>query len=469
MKDSPTQLTRALSAEGRKLLACVHCGLCLEACPTYVQTGDENDSPRGRVYLMRAVEEGRLALGSTSFTRHIDRCLGCRACESACPAGVEYGQLLEAARADIADGGQRRGWTSRALRPVLRHVWTRPARLRFAFALARVLRDSRLPDLLLRTKLTKLLPARFELALALLDSSRAAAATVESVSVPPAVAGGSDLRVTSSSRNAGPPATAGGTDTLLVGRGAETSALMFEGCVTEGLFARVNRATARVLAANGCAARAPRDQVCCGALHAHAGDLEGARQLARRNIVAFEDGGGAAVVTNAGGCGAMLASYAHLLSRDAEYAERARDFAARVRDVSQQLAATEVRAGAALDEQTATYDASCHLLHGQKARVEPLRLLGSVAGVRLVPLEGSEDCCGGAGVYNLLETELSGRVLADKLARVRATGAGVLATGNPGCHMQLAAGARLAGLKLRVVHPVELLDESYRRAGFYAD
>jgi glycolate oxidase iron-sulfur subunit len=452
MSDSPTQLARALEAEERKLLACVHCGLCLEACPTYVQTGDENDSPRGRLYLMRAVEEARLALDAQTFTRHIDRCLGCRACESACPAGVEYGQLLEAARADISSGGSKRGWTSRALRLVLRHVWTRPARLRLAFTLTRLLRDSRLPDLLLRSKLTKLLPARLELALALLDGSRAAPLRVESATV---ISGSV------------PPAVAGGTVPLLVRRGAEAAALLFEGCVTEGLFARVNRATARVLVANGCGARAPRGQVCCGALHAHAGDLEGARQLARRNVDAFEDSGGAAVVTNAGGCGAMLASYAHLLAGDAEYAARAREFAARVRDVSQQLAATDLRAGAALDEQTAVYDASCHLLHGQKARVEPLRLLGSVRGVRLVPLEGSEDCCGGAGVYNLMETELSARVLGAKLERVRATGAAVLATGNPGCHMQLAAGSRLAGLRLRVVHPVELLDESYRRAGVY--
>jgi glycolate oxidase iron-sulfur subunit len=405
---------------------------------------------------MRAVEEGRLALDSPSFTRHIDRCLGCRACESACPAGVEYGQLLEAARADIADGGRRRGWTSRALRLALRHVWTHPARLRLAFTLARLTRDSRLPDLLLRTRLTKLLPARLELALALLDASR------------PAPLGTKSTAADSASESGAGESTARGGE--MAEGSAETSALIFEGCVTEGLFARVNRATARVLAANGCDVSAPRVQVCCGALHAHAGDLEGARRLARRNVEAFEDAGSAAaVVTNAGGCGAMLASYAHLLADDSEYAERARDFAARVRDVSQQLAATGLREGAALDEQAATYDASCHLLHGQKARVEPLRVLGSVRGVRLVPLEGSEDCCGGAGVYNLLETELSARVLADKLARVRATGAQVLATGNPGCHMQLAAGARLAGLPLRVVHPVELLDESYRRAGFYDD
>ncbi|MFL6332097.1 MAG: (Fe-S)-binding protein [Pyrinomonadaceae bacterium] len=435
MSEHSTQLAGALAAEGRKLLACVHCGLCLEACPTYVQTGDENDGPRGRIYLMRAVEERRLALDSDTFTRHIDRCLGCRACESACPAGVEYGQLLEAARSDIAAGGRKEGWTSRAMRFALRHVWSRPARLRAAFALARLLRDSRLPHLLLSTKLTRLLPARAELALALLEGSR------------PALHGGSQ---TSS-------ASVKSTDVLL-----------FEGCVTEGLFARVNRATARVLAANGCGARSPRGQVCCGALHAHAGDLEGARALARRNVEAFEEGGRAPVVTNAGGCGAMLVSYAHLLAHDPEYAARAREFSQRVRDVSQQLEATGVkRAESAADEVKATYDASCHLLHGQRAQAEPLRMLGRAGGLKLVPLEGADVCCGGAGVYNLLETELSSRVLAEKLRHVGETGAEILATGNPGCHMQLAAGARLVGMRLRVVHPVELLDESYRRAGFY--
>src|ERR1044071_2854625 len=325
MPEHSTQMAGALAAEERKLLAWVHCGLCLGACPTYVQTGDENDGPRGRIYLMRAVEEGRLALASDTFTRHIDRCLGCRACESACPAGVEFGQLLEAARADIAAGGRKEGGTSRALRFALRHVWSRPARLRLAFALARLLRDSRLPHLLLSAGLTRLLPARLELALALLDSSRPA------------------LR-----EEGGSPSVKG------------TDALLFEGCVTEGLFARVNRATARVLAANGCGTRSPRGQVCCGALHAHAGDLEGARTLARRNVEAFEDEGRAPVVTNAGGCGAMLVSYAHLLADDEEYAARARDFSARVRDVSQQLDATGVkRAGASAGELTATYDASC--------------------------------------------------------------------------------------------------------------
>ncbi|MDT5157873.1 MAG: glycolate oxidase iron-sulfur subunit [Acidobacteriota bacterium] len=452
---SSTQLASALKTEERKLLACVHCGLCLEACPTYVQTGDENDSPRGRLYLMRAVEEGRLSLESNSFTRHIDRCLGCRACESACPAGVEYGQLLEAARADIADGGRRRGWTSRLMRLVLRHVWQNPARLRFAFALSRLLRDSRLPHLLLKSKATRLLPTQMELALALLDSSRASSF-------------GAKLSGTSSFvTESRPPQTLSNQSSALSNQ--PSPALLFEGCVTEGLFARVNRATVRVLRANGCSTVAPRGQVCCGALHAHAGDMEGARELARRNLDAFEDSTGAPVITNAGGCGAMLASYAHLLAHDDAYAARAVAFSARVRDVSQQLAAKGFRrVGARLDDMTATYDASCHLLHGQKAQVEPLRMLGQIEGLRLVPLEGSDVCCGGAGVYNLLEMELSSRVLEEKLGHIRETGASVLATGNPGCHMQLGAGARLSGLSLRVVHPVELLDESYRRAGLYA-
>ena len=440
MPEHSTQSASALAAEASRLLACVHCGLCLEACPTYVQTGDENDGPRGRIYLMRAVGEGRLALASETFARHIDRCLGCRACESACPAGVEYGQLLEAARADLAAGGRKEGWTSRGLRFALRHVWSRPARLRAAFAFARLLRDSRLPHFLLSTKLTRLLPARAELALALLEGSRA-------------------TKAVGSHKAAGSSSSAQGA-----------GALLFEGCVTEGLFARVNRATARVLGANGCGVESPGGQVCCGALHAHAGDLAGARALARRNVEAFETEGRAPVVTNAGGCGAMLVSYGHLLADDEGYAERARDFSSRVRDVSQQLEATGMRsAGPDACEVKATYDASCHLLHGQRAQAEPLRVLGRVGGLKFVPLEGADVCCGGAGVYNLLETEMSARVLAEKLKHVRATGAEVLATGNPGCHMQLAAGARLAGLKLRVVHPVELLDESYDRAGLYGE
>ena len=436
-----TQLAGALKTEEDKLLACVHCGLCLEACPTYIHTGDENDSPRGRIYLMRAVEEERLAADSPAFHKHINRCLGCRACESVCPAGVEYGQLLEAARSDLEQTETKRSLRSRLLHFALSNLWLHPARLRFAFMLLRLIRNARLPRLLIKARLARLFSPRLEFALALLDSS---------------LAGGRNKP----QRNSNAPSSAV--------RQTQQQVLIFKGCVMEGLFARVNRATERVLEANGCVVQAPVAQACCGALHAHAGDLEGARRLARRNIDAFGNEAETPIITNAGGCGALLVSYAHLLEHDADYAERAKSFSARVRDISQQLKTTGIRQGAAIDMGLTTYDASCHLLYGQRATVEPLEMLRSIPGLSFSPLEESEVCCGGAGIYNLLETELSGRILNEKLKHVQETGAEILATGNPGCHMQIAAGARLCGMEhLRVCHPVELLDESYARANFY--
>ncbi|MGH9881225.1 MAG: (Fe-S)-binding protein, partial [Pyrinomonadaceae bacterium] len=248
-----SQLTSALAPEQQKLLACIHCGLCLEACPTYVATGDENDGPRGRLYLMRAVDEGRLASNSETFERHIDRCLGCRACESVCPAGVEYGQLLEASRAELFTSGPGRGFSYKVLGLVLRHVWQHPARLRFFFAVTRLIRDCGIPRVLRKSGIARFVSTRFAFALALLESS-----------APVAFAKSNEQ---SGTRKAVVSSTA-------TKRG---SALLFKGCVGEGLFARINRATARVLEVNGLDVAAPGNQVCCGALHAHAGDLEGAR------------------------------------------------------------------------------------------------------------------------------------------------------------------------------------------------
>ena len=433
-----------MAREEEKILACVHCGLCLEACPTYVATGDENDSPRGRIYLMRAVKEERLAVTSLTFENHIDRCLGCRACEAACPAGVEYGQLLEAARAEIARGHTKPTGTYRLLYFVLKHVWSRPKRLRAAFTLARWFRDAGLAKILLRTGIAREISSRLEFALALLDGSSASIGS-ESAGKMPAN-----------------PYTSGQD------AGAQNGApvLLFNGCVTEGLFQRVNEATARVLEVNRCQVQAPEAQMCCGALHAHAGDIEGARALARQNIDAFENSD-APIITNAGGCGAMLASYAHLLEHDARYAHPAREFSARVRDVGQHLQAIGFRNGEATGFARTTYDASCHLLHGQQAADASLQMLWAIPNLNFALLSGSDVCCGGAGVYNLLEPELSEQVLEEKIKNVEQSGATVLATGNPGCHMQIAAGARLAGIPLRVCHPVELLDESYNRAGYY--
>ena len=428
-----------LAAEEQKLLACIHCGLCLEACPTYVITGDENDGPRGRLYLMRAVVEGRLASESESFERHIDRCLGCRACEQVCPAGVEYGQLLEAARGELFASGPSRGPSYALLRFVLRHVWLHPVRLRFAFSMARVFRNAGIARVLLRSGIAKLLSRRVEFGLALLDSSA-----------------GKQFKTSEEQ----PEFT--GVESL-----AGQDALLFTGCVGAGLFSRVNEATGRVLEANGFTVNAPPQQVCCGALHAHAGDLEGARTLARKNLQAFSSDEGAPIITNAGGCGAMLTSYAHLFEHDETLAGVAQRFSARVQDVSQQLETIVPRTGADLPAETVTYDASCHLLYGQHAGEAPLKIVGAVPGLNFAKLEGSERCCGGAGIYNLMEPEMSSKVLDEKLANIKNTGAQVLATGNPGCQMHIGAGARLAGLKLTVCHPVELLDESYRRAGFY--
>jgi glycolate oxidase iron-sulfur subunit len=239
--------------------------------------------------------------------------------------------------------------------------------------------------------------------------------------------------------------------------------MLFKGCVGEGLFARVNHATTRVLQANGFAVEVPTDQICCGALHAHAGDLEGARELARQNLQAFGSSG-EPIITNAGGCGAMLVSYGHLLHDDEAY-----KFSARVRDVGQQLATQQKRIGANIDHGRATYDTSCHLLYGQKAGDASLKMLESIPDLEFRSLEGAERCCGGAGIYNLLEPEMSARVLDEKLRQIEATGAKVLATGNPGCQMQIGAGACLNRMSLRVCHPVELLDESYQKAGFYSE
>lgn len=452
--DQPSILATVLSSEEEKLLACVHCGLCLEACPTYVATGDENDSPRGRIYLMRAVEEGRLSVGSLAFERHIDRCLGCRACEAACPAGVEYGQLLEAARADILQGPTKPTGVYRLLKLVLRHVWMKPKRLRAAFGLGRFMRDIGLARLLLRTGIARAINPQFEFGLALLEGSSPVRAGRMPANRP---------------QDAGAPTQDASAPMNDVGAlvNERERAFLFKACVTEGLFERVDDATARVLKVNGCEVQKPANQVCCGALHAHAGDLEGARVLARQNIDAFDVNSDSAIVTNAGGCGAMLASYAHLLAEDKQYADRARDFSARVRDIGQQLKVIGFRNGAAIGFERTTYDASCHLLHGQHAADESLQMLWAIPDLKLALLSGSDVCCGGAGVYNLLEPELSEQVLAEKLGNIEQSAATVLATGNAGCHMQIAAGARLAGLKLKVCHPVELLDESYQFAGFY--
>ena len=400
--------------------ACVHCGFCLQSCPTYLTLEDENDSPRGRVLLMRSALEGTLAIDDPSLETHIDRCLGCRACETACPSGVPYGHLLEATRATMAER-RRLPFVARLI------LWTfaRPASLTIAMALSRLLRGTRFPALMSRAK------GRLGFAMAMLASTE---------------------------RKHG--------DTAYVARGdaARGGVALLLGCVMEGLLGETNRATERALVVNGYSLVEAPGQRCCGALHAHAGDLTRARELARVNIAAFERADAPYICVNAAGCGAMMKEYRHLLADDAEFADRAARISDRVRDVSELLVAAGPVTGTTPVAATVTYDAPCHLLHAQRIADPPLAMLRAVPGLRLVPLAGAEHCCGAAGIYNLIEPDTSNAVLAPKLSNIEQTGAELVATGNPGCLMQIGAGLRRASIDCRAVHPVELLDASYRSA-----
>lgn len=428
-----------LARARRGLDACVHCGFCLQACPTYLAIEDENDSPRGRLVLMRALLDGTLTADDESVHTHIDRCLGCRGCETVCPSGVPYGELLEATRATLVQ--------SRPLPRIARAIlWVFASRqwTVAAMAAARLLRATRVAALLAR------LPGRLGFSLAMLASTvRPARVASRARSEPPLPAG--------------PPAatnTHGGDPTR------ERVALL-TGCVMEGLFRETNRATVRALQRAGYSVVDVPAQRCCGALHAHAGDAAGARALARANVAAFAASGATYVVTNAAGCGAMLESYGHLLADEPEWNERAVQVAASVRDVSEVVAPrlapwrSPDPAGRDVAPVRVAYDPPCHLMHAQRVTEPPLAMLAAVPGIALVPLVDAEQCCGAAGIYNLLQPAVSESVLAPKLAHIATSGAAWVTTGNPGCLMQIGAGLRRSGSAVRVVHPIDLLDQAF--------
>jgi len=374
---------------------------------------------------MRAVTEGKLDLGDV-FTRHIDLCLGCRACEPVCPSGVPYGQLLEAARAETAKAKLASGTLAEAaLRFTLNHVFTRPRLLGAALALARWFRDSGLAQMIFEANFVS---GRLRFALALLLASRSPLGRFQR--------------------------SARAND----GTARAHRVAMLRGCVMEGLFPDTNRATERVLAYNGCDVADAAGQVCCGALHAHSGQLDAAKELARKNIEAFLESGAERIIVNAAGCGAAMKEYAGLLAEDPLFADRAREFSSRVRDVFEFLVEIGVRAPTGSVKRRVAYDAPCHLIHAQRIAQAPIEVLRSVDGIALVPLQGFEGCCGGAGIYNLQHPELSADILRDKIASVRESGADTVATANAGCIMQIGAGVLLDGLKVDVVHAIELLD-----------
>jgi glycolate dehydrogenase iron-sulfur subunit len=447
---SPVALAGAWDAQRDRLLPCVHCGFCLPACPTYIRLGDEADSPRGRLHLMQAVVEGRLDPASDAFQTHIDRCLGCRACEPVCPSGVEYGTLLELAR-ETAGHARPRGLLTRALLTVM---GSRVLRGPF-FLGGRVLRSTGLAALGARSLPADGPLANARLALAMLASTADWRRPKEpSGGRGPAV----DASVVEPPRVEPPPAMA---------RRVRGTVGQLVGCVQKGLYGRLNRATTRTLRANGYDVVPVRGQDCCGALHAHSGDLESARRLARANIEAFERAGVDFVAVNTAGCGAAMKEYGTLFEADTEYRNRAAAFADRVRDVTELLAEAGPRTGARVPCSVA-YDHPCHLLHAQGVAQPPLDVLGAVPGVEVRVIERADECCGGAGIYGLTHLDLGGRIGSDKVTAVRSEKADFACTPNPGCMMQIGAGLRLAGSPEGIVHPVELLDESYRRAGHYA-
>jgi len=427
--DPTTPLTlHGLSVEG--VNRCVHCGLCLAYCPTFSELGTEMDSPRGRIFLVKSLAEGRIAL-TDSATAHLELCLGCRACETVCPAGVPYGQLIEAGRAEIErqrPGGPLRRlfrWVNFSL--LLPH----PRLLRLAAGGLRFYQASGLRALVRGSGLLRLLPASLRHWEPLLPD------------LPPAVDRAPLPEVT--------PA-----EGVRVGRVG-----LLTGCIQQAVFGPHNRATARVLARNGLEVVAPRAQACCGALHAHAGEHATALELARRTIEVFERAGVDQVIVNTSGCGAHMKSYGLLLADDPAWRERAAHFAARVRDVSEFLAARPLRGPLAPVRRTVTYHDPCHVVHGQKIRTQPRALLAQIPGLKVVDLQEADWCCGSAGTYNLTQPEMATRLQERKIAHVLATGADAVVTANPGCIIQIAQGLRAKGSPVAVLHLVEVLDEAY--------
>jgi len=407
---------------------CVHCGFCLPACPTYLATGDESDSPRGRILLMRALERGELTAGDAALREHLEHCLGCRGCEPVCPAGVGYGRGLEAARERLAE---LNGIPARER--LLLGIFRRRARWRPLFGAARWLRATGIPAALAGE-------SRLGFLLGMLAATKPDGRTVRTV------------RTVRTPTSPSPPSSP-----------SSPSVALFRGCVMDGLFGHVHRATRRTLEANGYQVRELAEQRCCGALHDHAGDRRAARELLLANAAAFA-GKADYIAVNSAGCGALLRDAASVAGSAADELGR------KVRDVTELLAAVGPRRGAALPLAVA-YDPPCHLEHAQGIREAPLAVFAAIPELKLMRLPGAERCCGGAGIFGVLHPAMSRAVLADKIASLEAAAPrpDLVATGNPGCLMQIGAGLRARGLPIGVVHPVELLDESYANAGFYGE
>ena len=408
---------------------CVHCGLCLNACPTYRELGLEMDSPRGRVYQMVQVSEG--APITPAYLEHIGLCLACRGCESACPSGVPYGRMVEQARAEI-EARIPRGRLARWLRAFLfGQLLQSRALLSIAGTLLYLYEVSGLKTLARGLGLMRML--------------------------------GRLGNVAQLAPSADPPFFFSQIGKTFPADGVRRHRVAFlSGCVANISFARLHEASVRVLQRNGCEVVVPAGQGCCGALHLHSGLPDDGRALARRNIDALRGGAFDAIVSNSAGCGAMLKEYGELLAGDPAYATAAQQFAAQVRDITEFLASIELNRQMGAVDRVVTYQDACHLAHGQRIRGAPRKLLAAIPGIVFEEMRGADICCGSAGSYNIVQNEMSLQILAHKMEAVNRTGATIIATANPGCILQLQAGVRLHGSGQRVMHVVEILDLAYR-------
>lgn len=407
---------------------CVHCGLCLNACPTYRELGVEMDSPRGRIQQMINIANGEAI--NDSYITHMELCLACRGCETACPSGVPYGRMIEAARADI-ESRRKRSLPARLIRHFIFHRLL-PSRvmLQIAGAGLYLYQASGLQRLVRATGILNLFGK--------LGRIEALAPTVE---------------VPFFYSHVGKTFSAEGERRYRVA--------FLSGCIANLTFCRLNEATVRVLRKNGCEVVIPGAQNCCGALHVHSGLKEKARVLARQNIDAVIDGGFDAVITNAAGCGSTLKEYHELLADDPAYHAKANQFSGLMKDVTEFLASIELNPEMKPLGYTVTYQDSCHLLHGQKIKAAPRKLLRSIPGLQFREMPNSDVCCGSAGIYNVVQNEMAMQILEHKMQAVNVSRAEVIATANPGCMLQLEAGARLYGKGQRVMHVVQLLDQAY--------
>jgi glycolate oxidase iron-sulfur subunit len=403
---------------------CVHCGFCLTACPTYLETGNELDSPRGRIYLMKSAIEGRIPMGE-ALVKHLDLCLGCLACETACPSGVDYSQLIESSRSQI-ERRYRRPFSERLYRSLLFSIFPYPKRLR------------------------PLLPFLFLYEAAGIRRLIQSSGILHKLSEKLAHMEGMLPEVKSAFPSSLPD--------LMPAKGKRRFRVAFlTGCVQSVLFPETNGATIRVLAENGCDVVIPKDQVCCGALSLHSGRLSESREFARSNIGIFENYDVDAIIVNSAGCGSAMKEYGELLNDS-----RAEKFGKKVKDIMEFLADIGVQGELKELKLRVTYQDACHIAHAQRIKTHPRKIINQIPGIEFIELPESEICCGSAGIYNLVEPEMSEKLLERKISRLKETGAEVLVAGNPGCLLQIGMGIRRYGLSIKTAHPVELLDWAYR-------